>query len=119
MRPHGTEPGWTQHLLWEASTALGPIWEMPPVLAPFANTCWSDVPPPHSHCAHLRLVDRVEMRNSEAAEHPVDAHATNGGYSPVAVGRLLIVVASRVVFGLSCPACGIFPDQGWNLCPLR
>ena len=43
---------------------------------------------------------------------------TNGGYSPVAVGRLLIVVASRVVFGLSCPAGGIFPDQGWNLCPL-
>ena len=45
---------------------------------------------------------------------------TNGGYSLVAVGRLLIVVASLVVvLGLSCPACGIFPDQGWNLCPLH
>lgn len=25
-------------------------------------------------CAHLRLVDSVEMRNSEAAEHPANAH---------------------------------------------
>ena len=42
------------------------------------------------------------------------------GLSLVAVCRLLIVVASLVsAHGLSCPtACGIFPDQGSNLCPL-
>ena len=54
------------------------------------------------------------------------------GYSLVAVLRLLIEVASLVaVHGhmwasvvvahrLSCPlACGIFPDQGLNMCPLH
>lgn len=52
LRHHSLVPGWTQHLLWEASTsALSPIWEKPPVLVPFANTCWSDVPPPRSHCS--------------------------------------------------------------------
>ena len=42
------------------------------------------------------------------------------GYILVAVHKLLIVVASLfVVHGLPCPmACGIFPDQGLNLCPL-
>ena len=53
----------------------------------------------------------------------------SGGYSPVAVQGLLIVVASLVaehglqargsvvvVHGLSCPvACGNFPKQGSNL----
>lgn len=43
-RPRGTTapsvPGWTQHLLWEASASgLSPIREMPPVLVP--------------HCQHL------------------------------------------------------------------
>ena len=52
--------------------------------------------------------------------------------SLVVVHGLLIVVASLVVErrlwafsvvvaqGLSCPkACGVFPDQGSNLCPLH
>ena len=58
----------------------------------------------------------------------------SGGYSPVAVCGLLIVLASLVVehglsgagasvvlvHRLSCPkACGIFLDQGLNLCPLH
>ena len=57
----------------------------------------------------------------------------NGGYSLVAVHRLLIAVPSLVVehgfsacglsivvHGLSCSAeCGIFREQGLNLCPLH
>ena len=63
--------------------------------------------------------------------------AANGGYSPVAICRLLITVVSLVagfrscssqalerglvvVQGLSCSkACGIFPDQGSNPCLLH
>lgn len=55
------------------------------------------------------------------------------GYSPAPVCGLLLVVVSlavehglqstgSVVVGLrfSCPeACGIFPNQGWKLCPLH
>ena len=57
----------------------------------------------------------------------------SGGYSLVAVRELLLAVASLVqhglkrawasvvvALGLSCPtACGIFLDQGLNLCPLH
>ena len=58
----------------------------------------------------------------------------SGGYSPVSVCRLLTAVASLVaelglqsmqasvvvVHRLSCPAaCGIFPDQGSNMCLLH
>ena len=56
------------------------------------------------------------------------------GYSPVVVHRLLTAEATLVVehglystqasvvtmCGLSCPAaCGIFMDQGSNLCPMH
>ena len=50
------------------------------------------------------------------------------GYSPVGVNRLLIVAASLlqsmgsvlVVHGLSGPVTvGVFPDQGFNPCPLH
>ena len=59
---------------------------------------------------------------------------TSGGYSLVAVQEALIAEASRVVsqglkgtralevvvHGLRCSvACGIFPDQGLNPCPLH
>ena len=57
----------------------------------------------------------------------------SGGYSLVVVGEFLIAVASLVaeyglwstgslvvVQRLSCfAACGIFPDQGSNQCPLH
>ena len=58
----------------------------------------------------------------------------SGEYSLVAVCRLLLAVASLVTEhrmwgvcnslvvarGFRCPAaCGIFPDQGLNPCPLR
>ena len=54
--------------------------------------------------------------------------AASGGYSLVAVRRLLTAVAARavehgsiaVVHRLDCStACGIFPDQGLNLCLLH
>ena len=46
--------------------------------------------------------------------------AMSRGYILVAVHKLLVVVASLfVTHGLRCPtACGIFPDQGLNPCPL-
>ena len=59
--------------------------------------------------------------------------ASGGYYSLVAVSRLLIAVAFPVAkhglqstgsvvvaYGLSCPeACGTFPSEGSNLCPLH
>ena len=48
-------------------------------------------------------------------------NAANRAYSLVAVRELLIVVPSLVVaHGLNClGSCGIFLDQGLNLCPLH
>ena len=58
--------------------------------------------------------------------------AASGGYPQGAVHGLLIAVASLVTaprlqstgsvvvaLGLSCSVCGIFPDQGLNLCLLH
>ena len=59
--------------------------------------------------------------------------AESGGYSLVAMRELLVAVVSSVqstalgrvgsiveAHGLSCPmACGTFPDQGSNPCPLH
>ena len=59
--------------------------------------------------------------------------AASGGYSLVSEDTLLLPVASLfevlrpqsldsvpVTHGLSCPAaCGLFPGQGSNLCPLH
>ena len=42
------------------------------------------------------------------------------GYCLVVVRKLLVLVASLVAHRLSCPAtCGIFLDQGLNLCLLH
>ena len=42
------------------------------------------------------------------------------GYCLVVVRKLLVLVASLVAHRLSCPAtCGIFLDQGSNLCLLH
>ena len=67
------------------------------------------------------------------AAHSLPLAAANRGYSLVAVQRLLVAAASRcrawalvtwasvvLAFRPSCPtACGIFLDQGLNLCPLH
>ena len=45
--------------------------------------------------------------------------AASRGYS-LAVVHGLLIAGSSLVAGLSCPAaCGIFPDQGSNPCPLH
>ena len=47
------------------------------------------------------------------------------GLSLVVVRRLLVLatpglgLSSCSMWGSCRRACGIFPDQGWNLCPLR
>ena len=42
-----------------------------------------------------------------------------GGFSCCRAWALGVWASEVVVPGLSgLPACGIFPDQGWNLCPL-
>ena len=66
--------------------------------------------------------------------HGLSLVGVSGSYSLVEMSGLLTVVASLVaenglsseqalvvvVLGLSCPtACGIFPDQESNLCPLH
>ena len=73
-----------------------------------------------------------------AAEYRLSLVAESRGYSPVRVCGLLIAMTSlvadsrlkgsqasiavgsvAVAHGFSCPTvCGIFPDQGLNLCPL-
>ena len=46
--------------------------------------------------------------------------AGSGGYSLAAVSRLLIAVGSLVVHRLSCHvACGVFPKQRLNPCPMH
>ena len=67
-----------------------------------------------------------------AAASGLSLDAESRGYSLVALGLLTVVAplfvehglwstgSAAVAHGLSCfTTCGIFPDQGLNLCPLH
>ena len=54
------------------------------------------------------------------AECGLSLIAASGGFSCVEAQALGVKASVVVTHGLSCPvACGVFPDQGWNPCPLH